>query len=904
MAYIGNSPANVGNYQIIDDISGSFDGSQTSFALASGGASMTPTKSSQLIVNISGVVQQPDDSATHGFLVNSNNIVFSSAPLAADTFWGVYQGQSVDIGTPSDDVVDTIHIKDGAITGAKIAAGTVVASDIADDAVTEAKLANSINTAIAANTAKTGITSSQASAITANTAKTGITSSQATAITAALPKAGGTVTGNILHNDNIKNIYGAGTDANIYSDGQNLIIEGHNADSEVQITSDDRVIIGSKGWGESFAIFNDDGAVSLYYDSNVKFATTSDGAAVTGNLTATGNITAGNNGSLFLLDNAGQKSGQIQTDSSAANALQIDADPDNSASGSYIGFRIDNSEKVRITDAGKLGIGTANPSQRLHVKSSGYGSWPVYVERSANSAQLAGIYESSSGDGGHGMLYIKDGSGNTDVKLSTNGDSWLNGGNVGIGTASPDTTLNVAGYIRGEAGSTPKLQLKRTGNAAGNGYIECLGSDDSVDYKIAFAQTAGTMSFSTAAADAMNINSSGNVGIGHTSPPSQLTIQGGVEYRTAPAPGSGTLDIRDTGAEGGAGPVGNHGGGIVLGVTAGKGFCGIKAGLGDGGGNTAGHMKFYTRGATGDTHMSERMRIEYNGRVQINGVQASPASGGNLVVESNSGNGAAMTLVGDSNATAGFGNKVVALNFSAKNYLAYNNPGIWGQIRAENGNGSYSDRGQLVFSTGYGGSTINDHMILYSEGHLTLGHASNAAASQGSSSELTFYNNGNFYTISNNSRISASSERQTFRSAGTQVGAISAGGSSTSYGTSSDYRLKENVVDMVDATTRLKQLKPKRFNWIADDTNTLVDGFIAHEAADVVPDSVFGIKDAMAPETYYVDGDELPAGKAIGDIKTYSSSEIKPQQLDQSKLVPLLVKTIQELEARLTAGGL
>jgi hypothetical protein len=120
MAYIGNSPANVGNYQVIDDISGSFNGSQTSFALASGGASMSPAKSSQLIINISGVMQQPDDSGTNGFLVNSTNIVFSSAPLAADTFWGVYQGQSVDIGTPSDNVVDTAHVKDGAITAAKI----------------------------------------------------------------------------------------------------------------------------------------------------------------------------------------------------------------------------------------------------------------------------------------------------------------------------------------------------------------------------------------------------------------------------------------------------------------------------------------------------------------------------------------------------------------------------------------------------------------------------------------------------------------------------------------------------------------------------------------------------------------------------------------------------------------
>ena len=75
--------------------------------------------------------------------------------------------------------------------------------------------------------------------------------------------------------------------------------------------------------------------------------------SVTGNLTVSGDITGGNNGSIFLLDNAGQKSGQIQTDSSAANALQIDADPDNSNADSYTAFRIDNSEKFRITADGR-----------------------------------------------------------------------------------------------------------------------------------------------------------------------------------------------------------------------------------------------------------------------------------------------------------------------------------------------------------------------------------------------------------------------------------------------------------------------------------------------------------------------------------------------------------------------
>jgi len=114
-----------------------------------------------------------------------------------------------------------------------------------------------------------------------------------------------------------------------------------------------------------------------------------------------------------------------------------------------------------------------------------------------------------------------------------------------------------------------------------------------------------------------------------------------------------------------------------------------------------------------------------------------------------------------------------------------------------------------------------------------------------------------------------------------QVGTISVTASNTAYNTSSDYRLKENVDYIWDATTRLKQLKPARFNFISDETNNLVDGFLAHEVSSVVPEAITGTKDA-------VDED----GAAV------------MQHIDHSFLVPLLVKTIQELEARLTAGGL
>jgi hypothetical protein len=118
------------------------------------------------------------------------------------------------------------------------------------------------------------------------------------------------------------------------------------------------------------------------------------------------------------------------------------------------------------------------------------------------------------------------------------------------------------------------------------------------------------------------------------------------------------------------------------------------------------------------------------------------------------------------------------------------------------------------------------------------------------------------------------------------VGSISSTGSSTSYNTSSDYRLKTNVNYDWDATSRLKQLKPARFEWISDGDDAVpVDGFLAHEVSDIVPEAITGTKDA-------VDDDGNPIYQGI----------------DQSKLTPLLTKAlieavekIEQLEARITA---
>ena len=78
---------------------------------------------------------------------------------------------------------------------------------------------------------------------------------------------------------------------------------------------------------------------------------------------------------------------------------------------------------------------------------------------------------------------------------------------------------------------------------------------------------------------------------------------------------------------------------------------------------------------------------------------------------------------------------------------------------------------------------------------------------------------------------------------GTAVGKIDHGQSTTQYRTSSDYRLKENAVAISDGITRLKTLKPYRFNFIAEPDKT-VDGFFAHEVT-AVPEAISGTKDEV-----------------------------------------------------------
>ena len=109
----------------------------------------------------------------------------------------------------------------------------------------------------------------------------------------------------------------------------------------------------------------------------------------------------------------------------------------------------------------------------------------------------------------------------------------------------------------------------------------------------------------------------------------------------------------------------------------------------------------------------------------------------------------------------------------------------------------------------------------------------------------------------------------------TSVGYIGTSNTGAAFVSNSDYRLKENVVELTGALDRISELKPSRFNFIVEPNKT-VDGFLAHEVQDIVPEAVFGEKDAVDEE-----------------------GNPDYQAMEQSKLVPLLVAAIQELKAEI-----
>ena len=193
----------------------------------------------------------------------------------------------------------------------------------------------------------------------------------------------------------------------------------------------------------------------------------------------------------------------------------------------------------------------------------------------------------------------------------------------------------------------------------------------------------------------------------------------------------------------------------------------------------------------------------------------------------------------------------------------------------------YSD---TVFSNG---ALEEERMRIDSDGNLLVGTTDQNPYANATAPGIAFSGSGSTQAgliasarVDNSAaafnRIGTDGSVVGFRKSGAKVGGISVTASATAYNTSSDYRLKEDITSIDNSIERLKQLKPCNFAWKSDGTR--VDGFIAHEAQEVVPEAVIGNKDAVDEE-----------------------GNPDYQGIDQSKLVPLLTKALQEAVSKIEA---
>jgi hypothetical protein len=498
-------------------------------------------------------------------------------------------------------------------------------------------------------------------------------------------------------------------------------------------------------------------------------------------------------------------------------------------------------ERMRIDASGNVGIGISSPSAKLHVVETNTNTIVGKIKSSTSASYLS--FEDNSTTAGQvrvgaiGNEFVINAGGATAVRIDSNQ-------NVGIGTSSPSAKLHVANaateeYIFETTSNNTRSQVEvKSKDSSGNAVQTRIASMGDGVYGMLYTLTNHNLSFATNnSAPQMTLDTSGNVGIGETSPLGKLHVKSG-DSGAGVNVNADELVVESSGTAGITILSGTSGDGNIFFDDSG-GFARGKLSYSHNGDYlsllSSGASIFYNSG-------SERMRIASSGAVGIGttslGTEATlhigipsgagGAEGGQLILQSSSNGSKALHMDNYNNASVDYCRFMRGSDTTSEAVL-----GAW-------------DITNVSYLVGKAADINTDNGVAL----RADGGARFTAGGTSSFIQLAFFRNG-----------SAS-----------EVGSITTTSSATAYNTSSDYRLKENVDYTWDATTRLKQLKPARFNFIADETNTLVDGFIAHEVQDIVPEAITGEKD----------GDKM-------------------QGIDQSKLVPLLTKAIQEQQAQIEA---
>jgi len=577
--------------------------------------------------------------------------------------------------------------------------------------------------------------------------------------------------------------------------------------------------------------------------------------------------------------------------SASAPSLTFTGDPNTgiySPGADQVAISTGGSGRLFVDASGNVGVNTA-PSARLHISdtdsSNAYTTGAILGTQTSIYKQIVHTNQSSgtneagivlrAGTSGNiaewGLSVQRTGATSGDLIFRTRtGASSSNefvritsGGLVGIGSSVPDERLSVAGAIR--------LTSNATSFTSSDGALIDWATDTMRLVAARNGANSSKINFVTynagVAVDAIRIDPTGRVGIGTTTAGRTLSVDSAIQISNSTS-GFG---------------LGN--GLEILHETDGETYFLNRRNA---------NMRFYTNN-------TERFRCDSSGRLLVG---TSSGQGNSLLqVQGDASSAAAegVLYLRRGLATAAIGSNVGAdlgrIQFGA------NDGTVAASIRCISDGtwGSTSDTpGALTFSTtADGASSPTERMRITQDGDVFINHNSSNSPVVGGeklgvlggsefaiAAQTTLNTKPTIYIANTSDTNNAYVARFSTGSGGNTRGEIYYNGSQLVYATSSDYRLKENVVSFDDGIEIVKQLRPVRYNWIENGNEDI--GFIAHEVQAVFPNAVGGEKDAVD-----------------------DNGKILPQTYDPSKLVPLLTAALQEavakiesLEARLTAAGI
>jgi hypothetical protein len=664
--------------------------------------------------------------------------------------------------------------------------------------------------------------------------------------------------------DNRKAIFGAGSDLQIYHDGSNSYVSDQGTGS-LFITGASNMYL-QNGSSETFLDATTNGSVRLFYDNSLKLETTSTGIDVTGTVVSNG-LTLENNAEYLKVTNSS---------GSATRAFGV-----NSANNLYIGgidadigpiLFVDNG--ATLATLGPTGIDVTGTVVSDGVQST---DGDIKVTTSGSfvgfNSQRAGVPSS----GGYQL-------GRLNFDAYSTGTTFVSGASIqSFSDGAAWTSSSTPAYLSLQTTPSGSTSLKERLKIANNG-------------DISFYEDTGTTAklFWDASAESL--------GIGTSSPDSALVVQGGQGTYAQIKDGTVTtlLQARGQDSIGVVGTLSNHGFGFF-------------------------------------TNSTERMRIDSSGNLLVGktytaasiagqelragGYTAFTRSGGNPLelnrltsdgtIVNFSKDGTTVGSIGTTSSRLSIGSNDVGLFFDSTNErftpidqtnqtdrdaaidLGYassrfkdlhlsNGINLGGnsaeilEARTETGfvkltashSGGGSNSAGFIFRTRNGTAGTNEKMRLTKEGNLLVGTTDSTPNGLSISGAIVAFNDGTRYAISLATNTSATSTAAAISNTNGLVGTITTSGSSTAYNTSSDQRLKENIVDAPSASEDIDAIQVRSFDWKADGSHQKY-GMVAQELQSVAPEAV-----------------------------SEGATEEDMMGVDYSKLVPMLVKEIQSLRAR------